>query len=911
MPGLTSGSTVLVGRAAELAVLRGGLQAALSGQAQVVVVDGPAGIGKTALLTEFVTRETAAAEVVWLRCDRFERDLPFAAAELLLGAQIAATSSELEVGRSLLVRLGDSHPAQDVTVLVVDDAHWMDGPSARALRFALRRLQVEPFLAVVARRPSELPADLFVAEDPRASTVVQLGPLDAAAVRDLARGVRGWTLDGPTADRVVEQTGGSPLLISSVLQNVARHEQLETWTDVPATAATAAQRMLGSLDQESRRLVEAAAVLAEPADLVMLGGVAEVTAAAPRAHAAAAAGLLAMDSAGAVAATHTLLGEAVYDLLPLGRRQHLHARAAEWTSGDRRLGHRAAAVSRPDPRLVAELVTAADRARSSRRYDLAAAHRLRARSVSADPMQRDTLLCEALIDRVSAQDLDGADALAQLAEPLTPSPLRSLALGLLARERGRIGPARTYLQEALKHAPEPSNLEVRPRAAVALAVLHVRLSESELALTALDAVDHLDEPELAGDAATARGIALWQAGDDRAALSYLASVPVSPEGSPWEAELLAVRGMVHLFAGELPKASGDLNASIGLTHLWRPSTNQPRIYVMRSMARFRLGDWDGALADAAAARALAVQAEVWSVVWARAVSIDVPASRGQWDIAAAHLAEARIALGRLPYAQVVDVVARHESAIHVARGDYSALLALLEPLRTGHHMEQLAAFRPHRWILPTWISSAIHAGRLVEAERELDRYTGMLERWPGGVEPARLGWLRGLLAQAHGQPETARRHFHADLADVKTPKDPFTHGQLRHTMGRFEQAAGRRREAINHLTVAHDLFTQLRAAPFIERCRLDLTAAGRRPVGTNPRALTEREEDVVALVSRGFTNKEVARELFLSAKTVEYHLRGVYSKLGIASRTELRRLRGSGRLPSQGHAGTTERQEPT
>ena len=544
---------MLVGRDDELAVLRRGLRSARSGHAQIVVVDGPAGIGKTALLTEFLATDAATSEVIWLRCDQFEQDLTFAAAALLLGRDIDATSSELEVGRALLARLGDTRSGQDVTVLAVDDAHWMDGPSARALRFALRRLRVEPLLAILARRPNAPPADLFATEDPRASTVVRLTPLDRAAVRDLASGIRGWTLAGTTAARVVEQTGGSPLLISTVLRNVTDDRQLQTWTDVPATAATAASRLLGSLDEESRRLVEAAAVLAEPADLVTLGGVAEVTAAAPRAHAAAAAGLLAMDSTGAVSSAHTLLREAVYDLLPLGRRQALHLRAADWTSGDRRLVHRAAAVSRPDPRLVAELVTAADLARSSRRYDLAAAHRLRARSISAEPGERDILLCEALIDRVSAQDLDGADALAEQALALAPSPLRSLALGLLARERGRVGEARTWLHEARGGAAEPPDLRVRHRAAVAAASLHTRLGEGTLALSALETVEHVDDPVLAGDAAVLRGMGRWQSGDTGGALAELEDVSLSPEGSAWEADLLGLRGMVHLYAGSAPR----------------------------------------------------------------------------------------------------------------------------------------------------------------------------------------------------------------------------------------------------------------------------------------------------------------------------------------------------------------------
>ena len=550
------------------------MREARTGHAQVVIIEGPAGIGKSALLTEFVANDAETAQVTWLRCDHFEQDISFSAAELLLGEPVEAACSELEVGRRLLARLGDSRRAHDVTLLVVDDAHWMDGPSVRALRFALRRLRVEPIIAVVTRRPGSPAADQFATEDPRGTTVLRPAPLDRSAVHELALRIRGWAVSGGTADHVVEQTGGSPLLISSVLHDAADQEQLEKWRDIPATAAGAATRMLGSLDDESRLLVEASAVLAEPADLITLGGVAEVPAAAPPVSAAAAAGLLTMDAVGAVSSTHALLREAVYDTIPLSRRQTLHARAADWTSGDRRLGHRAAAVSRPDPELVAELVAAADQARSTRRYDLAATQRLRARRISADPAERDALLCEALIDRVSAQDLNGADELSKQAELLKPDPLRSLALGLLARERGRIGEARTYLQEALTSTSDSPDRRVHQRAAVAVAVLHVRLNEAALALAALDSVESYEDSELAGDAATTRGIGLWQIGDGSGALAHLDTIRLSPQGSAWEADLLAVRGMVHLYAGELPAALADLDRSIGMTHLWRPSTNQ-------------------------------------------------------------------------------------------------------------------------------------------------------------------------------------------------------------------------------------------------------------------------------------------------------------------------------------------------
>lgn len=895
----------LAGRDGELSVLRRSLHQARLGRTQLVVLEGPAGIGKSALLTQFIETDAATAQVRWLRCDQFERDIAFSAAELVLREPVDPRCSELEVARRLLARLGDDRDGRDVTVLAVDDAHWMDAPSARALRFALRRLRVEPFVAVVARRPGSPDADVLATEDPAATIVLRPGPLSRTAVRDLARRLRGWNLTSTTVDRLQEQTGGSPLLVSSVLRNAGERSQLETWTDVPASAAAAVAQTLQSLDDQGRRVVEAAAVLDEPADLVKLGGAAEVSDAASGVAAATGAGLLVLGSAGLAQFSHALLRDAVYDSLPLGRRRALHARAALWTSGHRRLGHRAAAVTQAAPTLVAELVGAADQARASRRYDLAAAQRLRARSISADPAERDTLLFEALIDRVWGQDLDGADELASSTGSLPASPRRSLALGLLARERGRVGEAMTYLQEALAPPADASDEDVRERAVVALGWLHVRLSDGASALEALDAVHAIADPELAGDARTVRGIALWHSGHPRAALSELRTVSLSPQGQAWEPELLSTRGTIHLYAGELREAGADLDRTIALSHLWRPSGNQSVMFALRCLIRQHRGDWDGALADAAAARALASQAEAWSVVWARSVSVYVPAHRGQWDIAADHLAAARAALTKLSYPQVADLAARGESAIHSARGDHAALLRLVEPLVADTQLGETAVFRSYRWILPAWISSSIALGHLEEAERELDRYGVLLRRWPGGPDPDRLGWLRGLVALAGGEIAAARDHFSADLADPMTATNPLVHGQLRQALGRLELVAGRRLDAVRHLTAAQDLFLQLRATPYLERCRDDLAACGLAPaVSTETPVLTGRQEDVAVLVARGYTNKEVARELFVSAKAVEYHLRGIYAKLGITSRRELLRLRTTSLPPPSRRAAT-------
>ena len=550
------------------------------------------------------------------------------------------------------------------------------------------------------------------------------------------------------------------------------------------------------MPRSTRSLVEASAVLAEPIDLVGLGRVAAVDDPYAAVEPAVSAGLVELGPGGTVDCAHDLLRQAVYRALSLDRRRDLHARAAEWTTGDRRLAHRAAAAQRPDPELATELARAADTARRSQRYDLAATQRLRALTVSGDPDERDRLLLEALVDRVSSADLAGAAELAEAAERLSPGELRSLALGLLARESGRIAEARTRLEDAVTRARASGDHAMVDRTGLAAAVLYVRINENRAAVEVLGDADRAADPELAGDARTNKGIALWQGGDPLAALAVLDAVQLSPGGTPWETDLLAVRAAVRMYAGQLPQALADLDRTIGLAHLWRPSPNQSRIYSMRSATRFWLGDWDGAAVDAAAARALADgPAGAWTLPVARAASIDVPAGRGQWSAADEQLEAARTALARLPWIQSADAVAEREAGLLLARQDYARVLTLVGPLRADEHLGQLAPFRSYRWVFPAWILGCIGLGRYADADQAIADYQEMIQRWPGGPTASRLGWLRGLLAEARGHARAARDHYAADLNDPTLPAVPFVHAQVLLDAGRLERALGNRRRA--------------------------------------------------------------------------------------------------------------------
>ena len=880
---------VLAGRGAELAVLRTALEQAGAGSVQVVLIESEPGTGKSALLETFL-KGCGTSTILRLPCDEFEADLAFGAVGVLLDVPTPVWS-EVEAGRRLLSWLGDAQsPSPGVTVLAVDDAQWLDRPSAQALRFALRRLGDDRILAVIARRP--VPARDGDSLADVATVVIRPAPLGTAAVRQLAWQMRSWDLPWMVAERLVQGTGGLPLLLVAVVRSAVDPAQLDAQAEVPDLAA-AARRLLSSVPHPSQLLVEASAVLAEPIELVVLGRVARVDDPAAAVNVAIAAGLVTLGPDGVVDCAHDLLRAAVFRAIPLSRRQELHARAAEWTTGDRRLAHRAAAAARPDPDLAAELMLAAAAARKGLRYDLAASHRLRARSVSGDPGQRDELLLEALIDRVASADLSGAAQLTAAADRLSPSAARSLALGLLARESGRIGQARTLLSDAVTRARASGDRAMVERAGIAAGVLLVRIQENQAAIEAIGDADRSVDPETAGDALTTKGIGMWQAGDPLGALALLNSVQLSQHGAPWEADLLAVRAAVRMYSGQLPQALIDLDRTIGLAHLWRPSPNASRIYSMRSAARFWLGDWDGAAVDAAAARALAEGgAEAWSLPLAQAASVDVPAARGQWSVATHHLKLAKAALDRMPpWIQSADAVAEREAGLLLERQDYAGALILLRPLLNEEHLGRLAPFRSYRWVLPAWILACLGLGRPADAERSIADYELMTERWPGGPTATRLGWLRGLLAESRGKPLAAREHYGEDLRDPALSQVPFEHAQVLLAAGRLERTLDNRREAVEHLGQARLIFAGLRAQPSLERCVTELNSCGVPSALTSPLGLVGREEDVAALVTRGYTNKEVGAELFLTTKAVEYHLSKIYAKLGVANRRELRRTR--------------------
>ncbi len=800
--------------------------------------------------------------------------------------------SELEAGRRLLSWLSDLQRSGSVTVLAIDDAQWLDGASARALRFALRRLRVDRVLTVMARRTSTVPAVENWTGDPAATTWLRPRPLSSEQVRELVHRGRSWKLSVEESDRLTHRTAGLPLLVSALVGSARSPRDLDVEGDLPTSVATAVMRLFGAVDEPARRLVEASAVLGEAVPLVVLGQLAPTPDVFEAAEQARVAGLLRVAHDRTFGCTHALLQEAVYDAIPLGRRRDLHARAATCTTGERRLTHRTLAADRPDPDLVVDLVAAADALRGTHSFRRAADLRLKARDVSGDAEQRDELLLEALVDLVSAQDLLGARSLAEQAERHPSSPLRDLALGVLARESGEVDTAKVLLQRALDGAVASETRDIRDRSAMALTYLLALVNAGRPVVDAAEWALHSPDPEVSADAANLKAMALWWCGDLEEALDGLGTRPARQHTEPVEAELLAGRGLLKMYTGRLQEALEDLDATIALAPVWRPSVTESRFYFLRSTIRFLLGQWDEAAVDATAARTLAEQRGTsWNIPLACAVSMQVRSWRGEWDLAEEYLARAREGLATLSTQNIADIVFEQEVVLASARGDDESVLGLLGS-RDDVFWERLSRTRTQRSLMQLWMRACFAVGDVRQAELVLRRYERSLERWPGGPVPSRLGWMRGRLAEVHGRPQEARVHYAEDLRDPATADVPFVRAQLLQASGELEHALGDRAEGAARLLEAASVFTRLRAEPSLEDCRATLASWGVRTHVTGPSELTPREQDVCTLVLAGRTNREVAAELFLTTKTVEFHLHNVYAKLGVAGRQELRRRHG-------------------
>jgi DNA-binding CsgD family transcriptional regulator/tetratricopeptide (TPR) repeat protein len=901
---------VLLGRAGERRLLRGLFENVRGGQSAVIVIRGEAGVGKTALLQHCVD-EADGLRVARIAGIESEMELPFAGLHQLCAPMLDRLDALPEPQRGALrVAFGLASGAPPDRFLValaslsllaevaterplaclVDDAQWLDAASGQVLGFVARRLLAESVAIVFAvREPS---TERMLADLPE----LQLGGLAEDDARALLATVVPGRIDERVRDRLIAETHGNPLAILELPRELAAAELpggfgLAGAQALPGRIEESFLRRLEELPHDTRRLLLIAA--ADPA-----GDPALLWRAAPRLGVASTALEAAVraelvDVGAQVRFRHPLVRSAVYRSASAPERRSAHGALADVTDAavepDRRAWHRAQATPAPDEEVAAELERSAGRAQSRGGLAAAAAFLGRAADLSTDAPRRSERLLAAAQAHLQAGAFDTALGVLAAAQG---GPLDELGRARVDLLHAQIA----YAQNRGSDAPE-----LLLRAARTLEPLDARLSRD----THLDA---WSAALFAGRLANAAGLA------DVSRAARLAPAAPDPRPSDMLLDGFALaftegRAAAEPLLRRAANAFAGPDVSIEEVLRWGWLATAAAVYA-----------WDHDTCVAIASREVRVARESGALevlVVALNVLAQAIALGGEFARAARLIAEtdavseatgARVA----PYGALVleAMRAREPEASRLIAGaieeataggqgtavQYARWARAVVMNAHGRYEEALAAATEasedtpelfvSMWALSELVEAATRTGRADLAASALDR---LGEHTRETAEP----WGRGMHLRAR-----------ALLADGEAAEPLYREAieRLGHTRLRPEQArarllygewlrrANRRVDAREQLRAAHDAFLRMGADGFAERARHELLATGakvRRRVDETRDELTPQEEHIARLARDGRTNPQIGAELYISPRTVEWHLNKVFAKLGISSRRGL------------------------
>ena len=916
-------SQVFVGRGRELAVLADLAARARADQPQVVLVEGEAGMGKSSLLARLVP---AAGGTAVLRAsgDEGESSLSYGvicqvaaaarslgvATPALLSGELAESLDPLAVGAELLSVFDTLGRSGQLTLVLVDDLHWSDPLSARALLFCLRRLVADRVLVVVTARPGQLARYgegwyRFVAGDERA-TRLQLDPLGTAELVELSRELGVGQLSQRAADVLLEHTAGNPLYCVALLQELGagQLDRVHGPPRVPRDLADVLLARVSRLQPAAQELVMAAAVLGPRSPLRLAGELAGIDDPPVALEQAADASVLAEvpgELGDDISFVHPLVRSAVYHDLGIARRAALHRRAASLLGGERSLAHRVAAAAGPDEALAADLEEAARGAQGSGRRMLAASLFAQAATASAEAGPRERRLFDAFEAHLAGGDVAGAEALAPLVERAPPDTRRSALLGTLDLFAGRLVSAEQRLTEAWQ-AGDRSQPSLAGALCEQVTVCVTQGRADEAVLWGRRAVEAAESSPLAHH--RARGLlsqALVWTYQVPEALALLEQLPgPSEQLAAIDLDALILRGTARLGAGYPELAFPDLSHAAARLRGGSSARYAPLCLTYLACAEYLLGAWDDALAHAELSVSL-VRDAGYGILSAHVhhFATLVPIGRGDFGLAARHIEAGHAAAAALGGAWAGTGTVTAEAALALARGAPADALDAVARVR-----EEWKG----KWFgitgLLDWRSLEVEA-LIALAQPELaGQRLGELEQLQGdGAAP--LAWastarLRALLSIARGDRAAASRAFADAWQHASGLRVPLVLARLEIDEARFLRHSGQRKRALALLRSASARLAALGAGPCAQLCDQELARCQAQPrPGQTPRelGLTTAEFAVARTVGRGLTNKEAADELYLSVKTIEFHLSHIFMKLDIRSRRELARRLGE---PGQG-----------
>ncbi len=909
---LPVGRVQLVDRGPECEVIDRMFDAARGGLSGALVLRGEAGIGKTALL-DYAVESAAGMRVARVVGVESEMELAFAAVHQLLAPALdrmndlpspqanalavalgivnGVSPNKFLVGLGILNLLSEMAREQPL-VCVIDDEQWLDRASAEALAFVARRLGVEGIVL------------LFAVREPTEDRVEPLDRLPELRVEGIAeqdarelmkRAVSG-RLDGHVRDRLIFETRGNPLALLELAAELTP-AQLAGVSALPEPLPLGARLEQGFIRRVRRLPTDTQSLLLLLAaengdDERLVWRAAEQLGIAPDAAGAAESeGLL---HVGHLEFKHPLVRSVVYGTAPMAERRRVHQVLARATDSgldpDRRAWHLAATSLGPDENVAAELERTAHRTGDRGGYAAAAALLERSAHLTPDQRQRAERTLAAAQAELAAGAADKASALlAKASSQLTDASQRAQAQrlrGELAFEAGQGGDTATMLLQAAR----------------ALEPFDVRLAR-DTHLEALEAAIH------AGRFGTSGG--LVEAGREAAR----AARSLESEG---RASDLLLDGLALLVTEGHAGAVPTLRKAIELLR----HGNDPRLLGLGCQAAVELRDDEAlhtlatrqvqlardsgalttlprALGDSKAAYELLVgrfdaaekcldeAREIAKAVGNAAIfgrlsslEVQVAAWRGL-ESRARSLAEtcAREATAR-GEGSIVCLVQHATAVLEIGLGRYKAAFAAA---REACEADSLFAAT---LTLPDLVEAAVRSGEqdvAAAAARDLADATV-----PSGTE-----WALGLLARSRAllAPDgDAENLYEVAIDHLKRCRATPQLARARLVYGEWLRRARRRRDAREQLRAAYQMFASMGAEAFAERAAMELAATGKR---ARPRTvesmqlLTAQEERIAQLAGKGGSNSEIAAQLLISPRTVEYHLHKVFRKLGVASRTQL------------------------
>jgi DNA-binding CsgD family transcriptional regulator len=901
----------LFGRQREVAVLERLLNVAREGQRAVLVVDGEPGVGKTALL-ELASELADGFRVVQTAGIEGEMELDYVALHQLcsslleyrdrlpdpqrdaldvaFGLRGGRAPNAFLVGLAVLGLLSEAAEEQPILCLV-DDAQWLDGASTRALALIARRLLAERVAFIFATRS----ISNGLARLPQ----LGIGPLGRRDARALLESVLPGRLDESVLERIVAETRGNPLALLELPSGLSPAQLaggfgLTAALSLSGRIEASFSRRLARLPHDARRLLLLAA--AEPlGDPALLWRAADkLRIGEEAANIVESAGLLTVS--GAATFRHPLVRSAVYGSAEPGERREVHRALASATDPnldpDRRAWHRAQAASIPDEDVASDLERSAARAQGRGGFAAAAAFLERAVELSPEPLSRARRALAAAQTKLQAGSLDDALRLLEIAE----------SDGALSVDVGaHVHRLRAEVAFASKRGSEAIPL---------LLAAAQELESVDQTLARATYLEALAAANFAGRLASGRG-----AVEVSEAVLAGPPMPAYPQPSDLLLQGLAIRHTQGL-AASAPLLKRALRAFQRASVL--PPEEARWLWFASSLALYL---WDDASWSALSTRHLdlvrrtgelsalplvlsnrsSVYASIGELRTAAILEDELRAATEATSVAAVPYGQLSLAALRGREADFADLI-RTAVADAEARGEGVALTVAEFASGTlynglGRYEDALAAVAPSEpfytegiaiFSLTELVEAAVRVGQTERAKSAFERVEETTRAagtdWALGIEAR----LRALLSDG----DEAEELYKEAVTRLGRTSIRVQLARAHLLYGEWLRRERRRLDARAELRTAYEFFRDFGVDAFAERARLELEATGehaRKRTADTLGQLTPQELQIARLAAEGHTNKEIATRLFISASTVEYHLRKTFRKLGVTSRTQLAR----------------------